>query len=338
MNRLISLALLPLAFACSPMNARNTTDPLPEEEDTTVVAARPCSVTVGYDHDHDGTDDAVSTLEYDDQGRLLRVTMDGSDGSTPDGTPESATDYTYDARGNLIETTSASDYEGVTYRYTSTMTYDDADHLRFTEDDTDGDGDIDSTTENVYDDAGNLVLTNSDWDTDGVIDAVVMNEYDEAGQMTASTSDYGVDGVYESAATFAYDDAGRLTVEAYDYDADGAADQTNTHRYDADGNEVGLTQDVVGDEYDTETTRTFDADANVLVEVTASPGWGASRVTNSYGPKHTMLTSDYDANDDGTLDSRGAWTYDDTQRLLDYRLDADANGTIDASVRWDWGC
>ena len=68
----------------------------------------PC--TIRFDSNNDGTADSITTLVYDDEGRLIRREED-SDG---DGAVDSVTSWTYDDRsGNMLTEESDLDADGV---------------------------------------------------------------------------------------------------------------------------------------------------------------------------------------------------------------------------------
>jgi hypothetical protein len=336
MNRLFPITLLALAFACTPSEDTDAVD----SDDTGDTGGVPteCASEASYDGNADGVAETVTRVVYDSSDRVTQATIDGSDGTMPDGTPESSTNNTYDARGNLVETSGSSTYEGVTYIYSMTMTYDQADRLLKAEDDMDGDGVVDSVTSYTYDDSGNLVESVSDWEADGVVDMRETRFYDEGGNLVEVSADTDGDGTVDSVTTYLYDDAGLISEEQFDYDADGLADQTNTHTYDESGNEVRLTQDLTGEDFDMLTERTFDERGNVITERWSSPASGASSVVNTWDVNDLQLTADYDFDDSGTVDSRSAWEYDSSERVLIFVQDTNADGAADEVTTWLWGC
>ena len=335
MNRIFSITLLSLTFACTKPAAESDTGGL--ETGDTVAVPQECTAESSYDINADGQAEVVTRLVYDVADRLTQTTIDGGDGTLPDGVPETTASYDYDDNGNLVLASGTSTYEGVTYGFSSTMTYDESGHLLRTEDDTDGDGTYDSITSYTYTD-GNLTEVTSDWEADGVIDTREARFYDEGGNLVEVSYDADADGTPETVTGYAYNEAGQVTEERFDYDADGVFEQTNVHTYDEAGNEVLLVQDLLGEDFDMLTERTFDDRGNVLTERWSSPTTGASSVTNTWDVNDLQLTADYDTNDDGVVDSRSAWEYDSSERILIFVQDTNADGTADEVTTWLWDC
>lgn len=264
------------------------------------------------------------TYEYDDDGNLIRETLEYGDGY----------EYTceYDDNGNLLWETSDygdGDVDERVYEYDS-----DGNLLRETFESSDG---YSSELTYEYDRNGNLLweaYENSDGDSH-----VCTYEYDSGGKPIKATNDANDD--YSSEHTYEYNSAGNLLREVYEryessngvsyeytheydddgnllrevYDDGGVVSHEYTFEYDGDGNLLRKTYENV--EYSAENTYEYDSAGNLLREVYESSGLGSHVYTCEYDSAGNLLREMYEgSNGDSCYSWKRIYEYDSAGKPL----------------------
>ena len=195
--------------------------------------------------------------------------------------------------------------------------------------DTDVDGDADLTNTFSYDDDDLLLATESDIDGDGEIDNRTTYEYDDRGRLELIEGDDGVDGVIDRRVQQQWDSSDRLILDERDYDGDGSLDYRATYAYQSDRTTVDMDSDA-DEVIDIHVVEIHNGDDLVDRREEDAPPGGPLEWVTTYSYQGDLMTQrDLDEGDDGTIDQRNVFSYDDRGSNIEEERDDGADGAVD---------
>lgn len=214
--------------------------------------------------------------------------------------------WTMDGMGNRPLATIDRDGDGIP-ESVITLTYD-APNSAWTglQDDTNGDGQADSSITRTFNAVGFLTRLERDDDADGSADYVQEIDYDGMNRQIRDAIDNDNDGIFDSVNLWVRNSRGLVTSSRRELG--GIVTFTDTATYDADGRRINYAADRDGD------------------------GMDDDRNLDSYDSNGNRVESSVDNGADGVLDSVTVYEYDNDGRLLETRTDSGADGTIDFST------
>ncbi len=254
------------------------------------------------DPNDDGLD-AVTTIQYDDQGREVLRRYDADDNPA---TPDDVTMRTFDAQDRPLTVEIDRGEDGVidelqmwNYNGSQLMSL-------VTEYDTTGDGVRDSQFQTAYDPMGRAIIFESDANRDGIIDSVTTWGYPPAGGVV-NESDYDGDGTIDFRSTIHA--LGGVTRE---HDADDDGIMSTRWEYDEDNRLVELLEDHDDDgTFDESTKYEHDDTGRVTAELNDIDGDDVpdSTIRHEYDGVGRRTRTEVDTNGDGTPETVTAWWF-----------------------------
>ena len=262
-------------------------------------------VTYQMDYDNDGTADYSTTTQFDAETGLPTIREIDNDN---DGTVDTVVRFvTADANGYTTETHTETTSGAVVGRTVYTV---DANGNVLTMTRYDAAGDKTYYRENTFNDNDRLVMQLTDSDADGEWEGTLVVDYDEAGQATTTS--------YNSAANQDNPDTPELVITGTAWDENGyrtagTIDRSNNGQIDANFES------------------TYDADGNMLTDVTTGSGDEAADYieNNVYDADGQLLSQTQDFYGDSTSDSVETYTYNDAGEVLTYVLDSNGDGEME---------
>jgi len=184
------------------------------------------------------------------------------------------------------------------------------------------------------------VVTAEEWDMDGDgrVEEVIHFVHDPWGNLRSETHDDGPDGRIDVSVQYSYacwaaevaPAAGPCGGE-WDLDLDGEPDAFTTYVHDLDGRTVRMTADWDDDgTIDNHFHYTYDAQGRRITEEWDTRLDGSrDEVLTIHHEGERRTHGDVDEDDDGTIDGRATYHYDDQGRLSEERWDKDGDGEQD---------
>lgn len=272
-------------------------------------------VEESFDTNADGTPEVVSTFQYDDAGRAVRV--EGRFVAV-DAVYRSV-DRAFDDADRIIEARFDVNGDGV-HDQLERYTYDEWDRIETIVFDIDADGQPDHRAGLVYSPEGRLVRETFDIDADGTVNIDVRYRYTEGGAPLWEIIDEDGDGDADALTLCLDDPISDTRWCEHDVDGDGVYDLVRETRFDNAGHVIEL------DEY---------AAPNPSHNGHIAERWQA-------GERHPLndryLGWTGRERVAGIPSQRTTYTHDVIGRVETESVDVDRDGTIDRRIRHTYGC